>query len=406
MTGTADNLKTKNHVVIVGAGIAGLTAALALAGKGFKITLCERTESLSEVGAGLQLSPNATRLLKRIGVLDTLLANATIVKSIALLSAKSSKTLLSLSTTAAPQSDSAPFLAVHRADLQGALLAKAQEAPDIEIRNAIVFQSARDAGGEVGITFLQGDASVHIAADILIGADGVWSIVRNAVAGHSNTSHSGYTAWRATIPVTRALPAAFKNLCRERTVGAFLSGGAHLVAYPLRQGALLNLVLVTRGSDSPHGWDNSVNLAVLGKTLEQFESSLRNCLASITNWRSWPLHSCTPEGAWTSGRIALIGDAAHAMTPFAAQGACMAIEDGFFLADCLAEINDVPAALAAYQALRKPRVAKVVARGKFNRFAYHVSGPAALARNAVFALRGQRLMNELDWLYRFDASSD
>ncbi len=405
MTGGSNNSKPQKHVVIAGAGVAGLTAALALAGKGFTVTLCERADSFSEVGAGLQLSPNVTRLLKRLGVLEPLLTRATVTKAIALLSAKSGETLLSLSATSAPQTDGAPFLAVHRADLQSVLAAKALETPGIAIKSGLTFQSADDTGGKIGVTFLHGDAPLRIEADVLIGADGVWSMVRGTVPGHSATRHSGYTAWRATIPVSDALPAAFRDLCRNQTVGAFLSPGAHLVAYPLRQGSLLNLVLVTPGTDSTHGWDNSVDLAVLAQTLEQFEPSLRNCLASITNWRSWPLHGCPPEGAWTSGRIALTGDAAHAMTPFAAQGACMAIEDAIVLANCLAKNDDVPSALAAYETLRKPRVTKVIARGKFNRFAYHVSGPAAFARNAVFALRGQKLMAELDWLYRFDAGS-
>ncbi len=405
MTGNSNNTKARKHAVIAGAGVAGLTAALALANKGFKVTLCERTGVFSEVGAGLQLSPNVTRLLNRLGVLEALFTRATVTKAIALLSAKTGETLLSLSTTAISQTDTAPFLAVHRADLQAVLVAKALETTDISIRTGLTFQSVSDLNGKVEVSFLHGEEPHRVEADVLIGADGVWSTVRSAVPGHSDTRHSGYTAWRATVPVTDALPDAFRNLCANWTVGAFLSPGAHLVAYPLRNGSLLNLVLVTPGTDSTHGWDNSVDLAVLAQTLEQFEPLLRDCLASVTNWRSWPLHGCPPEGAWTSGRVALAGDAAHAMTPFAAQGACMAIEDAIALANCLAKVDDVPTALAAYETVRKPRVTKVIARGKFNRFAYHVSGPAAFARNAVFALRGQKLMSELDWLYRFDAGS-
>jgi salicylate hydroxylase len=405
MTGQSSHPESEKHAVIAGAGIAGLTTALTLADKGFKVTLCERAGVFSEVGAGLQLSPNVTRLLKRLGVLDPLLSRATVTKAVALLSAKSGELLLNLSTTELPQSDGAPFLAVHRADLQAVLVAKVLENSDIVIKTGLAFQSASDLNGKIAATFLKGDEPQVIQADVLIGADGVWSRVRSAIPGHSDTRHSGYTAWRATVLVSDALPAAFRNLCIKQTVGAFLSPGAHLVVYPLRQGSTLNLVLVTPGTDSTHGWDNSVDLAVLAQTLEQFEPSMRDCLASITNWRSWPLHGCPPEGAWTFGRIALAGDAAHAMTPFAAQGACMAIEDAIVLADCLARDGNVPAALAAYETMRKPRVTKVIARGKFNRFAYHVSGPAAFARNAVFALRGQKLMAELDWLYRFDAGS-
>ncbi len=393
MTGSASDTAPKTDAIIVGAGIAGLAAALALAGKGYRVTLCERAEAFEEIGAGLQLSPNATRLLKRLGVLDTLVGRAVVVKSIRLLAAKSGRTLLNLSTAAKPQADAAPFLAVSRADLQGEMVAQVLDSPLIAIRAGLTFQTAIDAGKRVKAVFTQGEVPIQMEADVLIGADGVWSAVRTLVPGHAQTRHSGYTAWRATVPVKKGLPAALRNLCDQQSVGAFLSSGVHLVAYPLRRGTMLNLVLIT------------LDMTVLADALGAFEPELARCLGAVENWRSWPLHSCSKDGAWTSGRIALIGDAAHAMTPFAAQGACMAIEDGVSLADCVSKGGDVAAALVTYEQLRKPRVAKVAARGMLNRFAYHASGPTALARNIFFALRGQGLMRQLDWLYRHDAGS-
>lgn len=404
MTDGAGIHRLRRTAAIVGGGVAGLASALALAGVGFDVDVFERAEHFSEVGAGLQLSPNATRILKRLGVLERLMDVALQTHTISLLSARSGQLLLDLSTSDPAQADGVPFLAVHRADLQSALLDTVRSVPGIAIRTGQDFQSAQEKSGKIEAVFLEGDAVRTTDADLLVGADGVWSTVRRYVSGHSTTRHSGYTAWRATVPVDSNLPAALAGLVRSQSVGAFLSPGAHLVVYPLRKNSILNLVLVTPGTDQAQGWDNPVDLSLFSQTLGQFEPSLRNFLASVTQWRSWPLHGCPPEGAWTSGRIALVGDAAHAMTPFAAQGACMAIEDVAVLASCLSGTAHIPSALAAFETLRKPRVSKVIARGRFNRFAYHVSGPAALARNAVFALCGQSLMRELDWLYGFDAA--
>ena len=265
MTGSAP----KKDVIIVGAGIAGLAAALALAGKGFKVTLCERAEAFEEIGAGLQLSPNATRLLKRLNVLDTLVGRAVVVKSIRLNAAKTGKTLLNLSTAARPQADAAPFLAVSRADLQGEMVAQVLDSPLISIRAGLTFQTAQDTGKRVRAVFTQGEVPIHMDADLLIGADGVWSSVRSLVPGHSQTRHSGYTAWRATVPVTDRLPASLRKLCDEQSVGAFLSSGVHLVAYPLRRGAVLNLVLITP------------DMTTMSDTLGAFEATLAK---DAVNW--------------------------------------------------------------------------------------------------------------------------
>ena len=393
-------------VIIAGAGIGGMTAALTLAAKGFDIVLCERAPDLTEVGAGLQMSPNASRVIGHVGALEKLMPAATPVLSIDLARASDGSLLLSLPTAKAAGVDVAPYLAVHRADLQSALLAQIEVNPRIKLLKNHVFEDARQDGNGVETEFMCNNRLVRLEGAALIGADGVWSQVRNLVNGANGAKHSGYMAWRATIPADEFLPASILRAVRRNRVVAFLAPGAHLVAYPLRNGTMVNLVLVTPGTDSPRGYDNPVDLELMETVMGQFEVSIGQMLREISHWRSWPLNGVAPEGAWVDGRIALLGDAAHAMTPFAAQGAAMAIEDAGVLANVLsANKANVPAALAAYEDKRRKRVCDVVARGRFNRFAYHLSGPAASARNLVFKMRGVALMHQLDWIFGYDALS-
>lgn len=391
------------HAIIAGAGIGGLTAAIALAQRGVWVSLFEQAPQISEVGAGLQLSPNATRVLARLGVLSSVAETATEVGSIELHDARTSQGLLSLGTSDVAKRTGFPFLAAHRADLQSSLLDVAKTMGGITINTGWQISDVQQTGNAVAAQFRNNGDLMEVEADFLVGSDGVWSPSRTFVSGSTSPKHSGYDAWRATCDI-KDLPPLLAKLCSQSRIGAFLSPNAHLVTYPIRRGSLMNLVMVTRGPDMGKGWDHPGKPDLFTNALQSFDLEMRSFLTSIANWRMWPLHECDPAAAWTDRRIALVGDAAHAMTPFAAQGACMAIEDAAVLAACVdGGADDLPTALKRYEALRKPRVCKVVSRGKLNRFAYHVSGPVALARNTVFALGGQSLMRKLDWLYGFDA---
>jgi salicylate hydroxylase len=391
------------HVIVAGAGIGGLTAAIALAKGGNRVTVFEQAPTISEVGAGLQLSPNATRVLASLGVLAQVAEAATEVRSIELHDARNCAQVLSLDTSDVASRTGFPFLAVHRADLQTALYDVAKSTLGISIKTGWQLSEVQQDTGGVSARFRSNGDQQEAEGSILLGADGVWSPTREFVAWSAKPKHSGYDAWRATCEIGN-LPPLLAKLCADGRIGAFLSPDAHLVAYPIRHAKLMNLVMVTRGPDMARGWDHPGKPDLFKKALQRFDPQLRGFLSSMDTWRMWPLHECDPAAAWADGRIALIGDAAHAMTPFAAQGACMAIEDSAVLASCIKARPDDPAqALKNYEALRIPRVSKVVSRGRLNRFAYHVSGPVALARNAVFKLRGQALIRELDWLYGFDA---
>jgi salicylate hydroxylase len=241
------------------------------------------------------------------------------------------------------------------------------------------------------------------AGRLLIAADGVWSALRRQVRAEARSAFSGHIAWRATLASSAP---AVAGIAGDR-VTVFLHHRFHLVAYPLRGGSLVNLVAVIAGAPVAETWENPPE----GDPLESaFAGTRIDGLAGAAAWTVWPLHEVDSSGSWTSeAGIVLAGDAAHAMTPFAAQGAAMAIEDGLVLAECLAQHGtaDPIGAARRYEAIRRPRVARVARRSAFNRFAWHAAGPVALARDLVLAARsGTGLMRDLDWLYGFNAGSE
>lgn len=395
-TNATSTLPDKNRCIIIGAGIAGLTHALALADFGIPSLVLEKSDRLEEVGAGLQLSPNATSILTKLGVLEDLLPIATIVQSIDLMSAQTGKSLLALST--APfATPSAPFLAIHRADLQAALLAKVKQSPLVKLECGASYLSQKLLNDGVEVAY-QFEARSHIAQGLcLIAADGVWSTVRQ-LSGGGAASYSGYVAYRQTIDRSQLSAAGFLD---QTSVKAFVSPNAHLVAYPISRGKSVNLVFIIKQSSNTAPLDRAQIL----NSIKSFAPDLAQDLARYANWTSWPLHTMSADTPWQlNERTILIGDAAHAMLPFGAQGAAMAIEDAYVLAHCLLENGpDISVAFQRYEKLRRGRIKKVSARGKLNAIAYHASGPVALARNLVLAAKGQRLMADLAWLYAYRA---
>lgn len=371
---------------IVGAGIAGLTAALALARRGIACHVLEQAASLEEVGAGLQLSPNATRILAGLGLLDALAARWCEPDRIALASGASLAPLAAVPAgEAARRRWGSPYGVLHRAALHGILLQAVHGEPLCRLSTGVRVETPADVP----------------EADVTIGADGVWSRLRRAVPGALPARYSGNVAWRFLVPQAEA-PAALD----ARSVTAFLGPRAHLVAYPLAEGGIFNIVAIHQSDTPPEeGWalrGDAQAQARLQDAFAGWHADLRRLIAGARDPMMWPLHGC-PDGPWTDGRrLVLIGDAAHAMTPFAAQGAAMAIEDAALLAGRLAGAPDLSAALRSFEETRRARVARVRGRGAFNRFAYHARGPVALARDLVLAARGpERLAADLDWLYGY-----
>ena len=378
--------------MIIGAGIAGLVAALSFARLGHNVRILERASRLDEAGAGIQLSPNATSVLSALGVLDALLVHATIVRSIDLCAGKSGRTLLALPVGTAAKD--APFLSVHRADLQKVLLETVRGTSSIRLHLDCQIQSVANAGSAKIVTFVQNDDVRSFSTPLIVGADGIRSGTRRLVSAVP-PEYSGFTAMRATVDLAD-FPQQTREIFGLPIVRAFVSAQCHLVAYPISGGRCVNLVLIAK---TPLG------SAVSMRASSGFGGPVRQLLESVQDWTNWPLFAVDATKPWTDGQnIALIGDAAHAMLPFAAQGAGMAIEDGFVLAQTVSKhAGDVSRALHDYEHLRRSRVLKVIKRTHLNRFAYHAWGPTALARNLVFKLRGPALMDGLSWLYDYRA---
>jgi len=383
---------TSIRVGIAGAGIAGLTTALALAQRGIASTIVERTAQLSEVGAGLQISPNAGRILEALGLSDALDRAAVLPEAIDLRSGQTGEPIASLPLgTSARQAYGAPYRLLHRADLQSILLEAVQKDDRIDLKLGVEANAVVPARDGVALS-LDG---THLDFDVMIAADGVRSKLRNAVKGGSVARPSGRTAWRTTIPIGMAP----RDLPHERTT-VLLSRAAHVVIYPVRGGRLINVIVVIEEDWGDEGWNAVGDPDVLR---QRFEGDGTRYISRLTGldlqWTRWCLTEVAPNGAWIDGRIALIGDAAHAMLPFLAQGAAMAIED----ADVLArELSNAPVAdaLERYQALRRPRVNRVWKTARQAGQIYHLGGAMAVARDlTITALGGERLLHRYDWIY-------
>lgn len=385
------------HVAIAGAGIAGLTAAVALSRTGLNVTVFEQAATLGEIGAGLQLSPNATRILARLDVLRRLTPVATMPKGIALVRARDLRCLATVPLgSGAVARWGAPYLTIHRADLHGALLAAARHADNVEIvTGATVRDAALHAQG-VTLSVDAGGTIREVRTDLAVGADGVWSTIRGLGKADGLSRFTGHVAFRAMVR-----GGAHPLLPSDR-VTAFLHSGFHLVAYPVRAGDAVNLVGVRHGEAGARTWSSAAAAEAVLAGLRRIAPELRSLVQTTGPWTCWPIHEVDPKIAWTHpAGLALIGDAAHAMTPFAAQGAAMAIEDAEALARAIERHHeDMVAALDAYEGMRRMRVARVRRRGGFNHFAWHARGPIALGRDLALARRKpEQLAADLDWLY-------
>lgn len=382
----------RQRVLIAGAGIAGLTAALTLARRGFEVKIFERAPILSEIGAGIQLSPNCGRILADLGLDDALAVAAIEPRAIDVRSGTSGHRIVSIPLgRRAEKRHGGPYRVLHRADLQGVLRAAVQKTRGITLRLGEPVRAVETIRDGVAVTIGQDVEE----GDLLIGADGLRSTVRSAVKSANAPHPAGRTAWRATI----AAGAAGDLIPSDRTV-LFLGPSAHLVAYPISAGTEVNLVAIIEDRLPGGGWDEWGDPAVLARAFAGWAEPIRD-FVEFPSWRRFALNEVDPTGSWVDGRVALIGDAAHAMLPFLAQGAAMAIEDAAVLAATLSAMPDaIEDALVRYQALRAPRVTRVWRAARSNGKVYHLGRAAAFIRDAgMVALGGGALLAQYDWLY-------
>jgi salicylate hydroxylase len=391
-------------IIVAGAGIGGLTASLALARQGFRVIILEKAERLEEAGAGLQLSPNASRVLIDLG-LRPRLSSAVAPEAICLMSAAYGGEIARLPLDQTAQGG-APYWVIHRADLQSALRDQVANCSDIELRLGCQFEDV--SSHAKGLTVIQrsGAERREELALALIGADGIWSSVRHHLLPDLQPRFSGLIAWRGTLDTTQ-MPREYT----ARRVQLWMGPHAHLVTYPISGGRRINVVAVVGGQWNRPGWSepgdgNEIKTAFVSAG---WHAIPRMLIGAVDGWRKWALFTVPGGGRWTEGAVALLGDAAHAMLPFVAQGAAMAIEDAAVLAKCIAERQSegaaaLPAALQRYARLRRPRVTRLQRTARQAGRVYHLSGPLALARDLVIKAMGpKRMLSRQDWIYNWQA---
>ncbi len=389
------------RAIISGAGIGGLATALALAQARFDVTLYEQAAALEEFGAGLQLTPNATRILERLGVLDRVRAVSMAPEAICALRGSDDAVLMRMTLDDAERRWNAPYLALHRADLQRALADAAGNLPNIRLELGSTVAGAAADGDRVSVGLKRGRASIRDQADLLIGADGLNSRIRERLGlGESDrAAFTGRVAFRATVEACKV-----DAQWRRPDVVLRLGPNAHLVHYPLRGGSVVNLVAVIeskwRNGPAGHPWDGEADRPALERAFARWSNSTRKLLATATNWRAWPLYARPPLGTFALGSIALVGDAAHPMVPFLAQGAAQAIEDAGALGSALLQEGVIAEALGAYSHSRIARATRIQVESLRQGRIYHMRGPAAFARDVAMRLMGPpRLKARYDWLY-------
>ena len=379
-------------MIIAGGGIAGLAAALAIARAGRAVHVLERASIALEEGAGIQLSPNATRHLRSWGVLDRLSGKALMPEAAIVRRGSDAAVLARLDLRDAERRWGAPFRIAHRADLHSALGQAAEE----EARITMTFGASVTGWSDDAILRIQTSDGATDAAALVI-ADGVRSALRDRFEPGASPVSSGRTAWRALVPADRCPPFA-----RDPASNLWLGPRTHLVHYPLRGGTVVNLVAVV--SSTVASLDTRLepdDVRVLQSAFAGWCRDARDLLACADDWRPWPLWNRALPSRLARGRIAVIGDAAHPMMPFLAQGGAQAIEDAAALGQAVATTPKMSNALTRYSYARLRRVQRVVAASERQATIYHLRGAAAGARDIAMRFAGEAgLRVATDWLYR------
>lgn len=391
-------------ILVAGGGIGGVAAALAVARAGCSVRLYERAPAFSEVGAGIQLGPNATRILQAWGLDDALRAVAAFPERLCVRNASSGEVLGVLPLGESMQARyGAPYVTIHRADIHGLLTQALSQHADVHVNLDQALTGFSDDGRVVTATVGRG---TQVEGDVLIGADGLWSLVRQQLINDEPPRVTGYLAYRAMLRQS-ALP----EKLRSTQVTAWLGPRLHVIQYPVRRGEWMNVVAIVQGPlpGDVQGWDHGAHAADLQRAMGNTCPFLRELIAAVPDasvneyaWRLWALADRAPmqrAEQMAKGLVALLGDAAHPMRPFLAQGAGMAIEDAAGLARALAmDAVDVPTRLKRYALARWQRCARVQARSIRNGEIFHSTGLVRLGRDMSIKLLGSRIL-DVPWLY-------
>jgi salicylate hydroxylase len=391
-------------ILIAGAGIGGLVAALALQQRGFEVALYEQAADLREVGAGVQISPNGTRVLYSLGLADAIRAVAVepAGKEVRLWNSGATWPLFDLGPTCVARYGF-PYLMLHRGDLQMVLVeaVRRSDPSAIHLGASVSRVTETDDGVVVGLA----DGRT-VTGSLLIGADGVHSATRSAVFGQAKARFTGCMAWRGVVPMER-LP---RHLARQAGVN-WIGPGRHVVTYPLRGGKLMNFVGVVERSDwTTESWTMRGTREECASDFAGWHSDVHALIDNIDDHYRWALLSRTTMECWTGKRTVLLGDACHPMLPFMAQGAVMAIEDGMVLARCLARggVADLAIAFRQYEYERVERANRCVRAAERNRELFHnarLLDAEDAERYVGTEWSEQRVFDRYDWLFSYDATA-
>lgn len=391
-----------NEIAIIGAGIAGLSTALALLKQGLSVTVYEQSQRIAEIGAGIQLSSNATQVLQRWGLLEKALEAGFLPEGIRLHHWQSGKTVARFPLNQAQEQNATPYIHIHRADIHEILAYAVSDIDPTCIKVAHKVESIKEDGNIFNVKFTNGRTT---KADWVIGADGIHSVIRSSLSPineRDNARFTGNVAWRGLIPTEKLTspPGPFAHL----TMGP----NAHLVFYYVKNGRYLNYVAVTERDDwREESWTSKGELYELLQDFKGWHESLTQILAQTdpSSCFRWALHDRDPLANWSHGKSLILGDAAHPMLPFLAQGAAMAIEDAYFLGECFKRFENEKIAQAFFQH-RHPRTSRVQLEARKNMGIYHEANPVKrFVRDTglqLFSHLYPEFMNKrLNWLYNY-----
>jgi len=387
-------------IAIAGAGIAGMAAALFLEHAGFRVLVLEKSPSVSTSGTGIQISPNAYKVLGRLGLAEMVSKAGFAPQTIEIGNGITGRPLTSFALgDAMIKRHGAPYTTIHRADLARILQSACDSARDIKLLHGVKAVGMRRGDNEIILLCEGQSGSEEHSAAAAIGADGAWSSLRKCVGSAEQPYFSGHIAWRVILDMDEVGPAVSRT-----ATGLWLAPGCHLVHYPVSGGKFLNIVAITpwnKRQAPQQGWLDDAAGDDRASAYINWHNDLQNLVARRGDWGGWPLFAAPRAGAFTDGLLCLIGDAAHPMVPYGAQGGASALEDACVVAaECSKSPDNLAAAFSRFELRRKPRVQRIMQLSQNNRRIYQMSPPLDSLRNMAMRLSSQEtIQKRMDWVY-------
>lgn len=391
---------TSKSILIVGGGIGGLALALALANRGWQTLVFEKASQFGEIGAGIQLGPNAFKAIDQLGILQGLQNDIVFVESLCMMDSVTNKLALEIPLNHFKSKFGYPYGVVHRAHLHNALYQGCQKSQRVQLLTKSEVIDFKDNGQAVSATLADGNTYSGAA---LVGADGLWSLIRNRLLKDGTPRIVGHIAYRALLE-----PDEMPTAARWNRVTLWAGPKTHLVHYPISGGKQYNIVATFHSNREIIGWNEEGDLAELHYHFRHIKGLPKEILMQPKNWRRWTLCDRNPSALWSIGRVTLLGDAAHPMLQYFAQGSAMAMEDALVLADQIVqEPDDLATAFQSYQTIRAARTARVQLRARELGEIYHMKGFKRWIRNWKFKrMTPEKFLSGIEWLYHGDFGRD